>query len=261
MTCVVVTRNGNGGAWLFGSAEEARLHPVVQSWDVMAESATALLFAYGRAECRRLASMGPKGPVGAVIAGAMGDWSVRDCHETRAEAIRAATQVWEYLVRMSKRPPRDPAEIVSVIREDRRAVEGRVIVMRSGTARSEEYVVSKGSKSEREKAPAKSEDSGEEKETKAVVDKSGDRRPRISDESVITVVSEKNPKREGSKSFHRFAAYRDGMTVKEAKEAGVLAGDVAYDLGHGYIKLTGGEPAAAEENSDSDGEADSQQAA
>lgn len=77
-------------------------------------------------------------------------------------------------------------------------------------------------------------------------------RKRIDENSTITVLTEegKNPKRVDSKAYGRFALYSDGMTVKEAKAAGVQATDIAYDLAHNYISLT--EPEVSEEEGEAE---------
>lgn len=71
------------------------------------------------------------------------------------------------------------------------------------------------------------------------------REPKYSETSVIKLLSDKdgkqygpehNPKKPGSNSAVRFAKYVDGMTVKEAKEAG-LYGDLTYDVKHNYIEI------------------------
>ncbi len=46
-----------------------------------------------------------------------------------------------------------------------------------------------------------------------------------------------NPKREGSKSHGRFAAYKDGMKVSKAIEAGVTKADLDYDVTKGFIEI------------------------
>lgn len=59
------------------------------------------------------------------------------------------------------------------------------------------------------------------------------------DNAVIRLKTEggKNPKRPGSKSFERFAVYKDGITVAEAVKAGVLYADLSWDVGHGFIAV------------------------
>jgi hypothetical protein len=60
------------------------------------------------------------------------------------------------------------------------------------------------------------------------------------DTAVITITTpdKKNPKRQGSASYDRFAAYKDGMTVKDAVAAGVLYADLSWDVGHGFISVS-----------------------
>lgn len=56
----------------------------------------------------------------------------------------------------------------------------------------------------------------------------------------ITVLSKKNPKREGSESYDRFENYvtgKKGMTVKQALEAGVTSGDLKWDRDHKFIQI------------------------
>lgn len=75
------------------------------------------------------------------------------------------------------------------------------------------------------------------------------RASKIADNSTITIATEekKNPKRAGSKGAARFDLYKDGMTVAQAKEAGVTAADLAYDSGKGFITIA---PGAAAPESD-----------
>jgi hypothetical protein len=65
-------------------------------------------------------------------------------------------------------------------------------------------------------------------------------RRRIDENCIITLVAEGNPKRPGSNSNTRFELYRSGMTVKEAKAAGLRATDIMNDSNedHGFITLT-----------------------
>ena len=65
-------------------------------------------------------------------------------------------------------------------------------------------------------------------------------RKRINENDIITMVAEDNPKREGSAAHRRFGYYRDGMTVREAKAAGLLAVDIAHDVGKDFISLRPG---------------------
>lgn len=49
--------------------------------------------------------------------------------------------------------------------------------------------------------------------------------------------AENNPKRKGSKSFDKFAKYKDGMTVEDAVKAGITGADLSWDSRHGFIKV------------------------
>jgi hypothetical protein len=65
-------------------------------------------------------------------------------------------------------------------------------------------------------------------------------RKRIDENCIITVVAEGNPKKPGSNSNTRFELYRSGMTVREAKAAGLRATDIMNDSNedNGFITLT-----------------------
>jgi hypothetical protein len=60
----------------------------------------------------------------------------------------------------------------------------------------------------------------------------------VGDDSVISILVEKNPKKEGTKAHTRFALYREGMAVREYIEAGGTRGDVNWDLKRNYIAVT-----------------------
>lgn len=61
--------------------------------------------------------------------------------------------------------------------------------------------------------------------------------------AVITVLVSGNPKRQGSKSYERFAMHQDGVTVEQALAAGVTTPDLVYDAAHGFISIAGYTPA------------------
>lgn len=64
----------------------------------------------------------------------------------------------------------------------------------------------------------------------------------VSDNAVVKLLVTANPKREGSKAFDRFAAYKDEQTVAEALDAGVTTPDLVYDAKHGFISIEGYDP-------------------
>lgn len=61
--------------------------------------------------------------------------------------------------------------------------------------------------------------------------------PKFPSDGVISLRVESNPKRKGSKSFDRFAHYKNGMTVEAAVKAGVLYADLKWDSEHGFIAI------------------------
>jgi hypothetical protein len=60
---------------------------------------------------------------------------------------------------------------------------------------------------------------------------------RITDDMIVIVLADENPKQLGTKAFANFAIYQNGMTVGQVKATGVTANDVAFNLSHGYIAL------------------------
>jgi hypothetical protein len=59
-----------------------------------------------------------------------------------------------------------------------------------------------------------------------------------SDDMIITVVAESNPQRQGTKSHSMHEKYQNGMTVKQAMEAGVSKSHIIYGVHKGFIALT-----------------------
>ena len=72
------------------------------------------------------------------------------------------------------------------------------------------------------------------------------REPKFPDSKKITMLKDKegktfgkeyNPKKPGSASFDRFSRYVDGMTVKQALDAGILRGDLDHDSKKSFISV------------------------
>lgn len=219
MTCLAITRAGRGRVWRYDSARSARMCPIVQLADVVAESSSDLWANYASCAGELAELVGER--LGPDVVGAAERLRSESTRGAREEVRRVAADVWDYLVRCASTPPTDPAEVVSVIVGDRAAVEG--VVLRSRGSRHTEA----------------EQQSGES------IMAAGDRRDRISNDSVIRMKSndkgpygpKNNPKRAGSASAARFDKYKDGMTVGAAKEAGLTASDISYDSEHGYIEL------------------------
>jgi hypothetical protein len=53
----------------------------------------------------------------------------------------------------------------------------------------------------------------------------------------IRVLRPTNPKKPGTKAWHRFNLYKDGMTTNEALRAGLTREDLRYDIEHGFIEI------------------------
>lgn len=66
----------------------------------------------------------------------------------------------------------------------------------------------------------------------------GNGRPKkLADEGKITLLLDKNPQREGSMGAAMYDKYKNGMTVKEAMDAGVTRSHLNWSVDHGWIKV------------------------
>lgn len=257
-----VTRGGRGTPWRLSSLAEARLHPLMQLGDPILSSAEDVSRTWNPQEWNDLSLVLLKSPVREIAEAA---WTrARDGERGVKTALREASQeVWSWMLRIARDPPGDPGELIRLIREDRAAIEGVVLLSRrsgqprtdlsdqspTGVATGEVRVMS-------EAAAEKAADQPKEKRgRKPAAEKTpmlkGD---RVRDESIIRMKKNaegvpygaaNNPKRPGSNAATRFAYYRDGMTVAEAKAAGVTASDVRYDTEHNFITLESAPVAAA----------------
>lgn len=224
MVCIVVARNGEGDAWVFGSLPEARVHPLPQMDDVYATSPEELAAQYGRSHVDSLLRFA-EGRDRSRLVSEFETWRTRPAVSALPSDV--AELLWNKVLGKAKKPPESSAEVIRIIAEDRVFREGKVLRSLFGPETR-----SVNQKAER---------------TREMTDKT--RASRIPGNSVITIATEekKNPKRPGSNSETMFNIYKDGMTVDEAKKAGVSAAALAYDVEKGFITLEAGkEPAAAE---------------
>lgn len=60
---------------------------------------------------------------------------------------------------------------------------------------------------------------------------------RFTDDMTITLLVDKNPKREGSTGYAHFALYFTGQTVGQALAAGVTRADLLWDTNHSFISV------------------------
>lgn len=219
MVCIVIARNGTGDVWSFRDRTEARLSPIAQAHDVFASDAHELLRQYGRDEADSLLRFA-QGRDRSRLVDAVETW--RDGRPGSELPPELRELVWKCVCRAAAVPPKDDSQVVRIIVEDRRALEGR-----SHRSRSEQ---------ETSGAPAPVVSRRGRSMTENTTEAAG--RSRVKDDAVIKILADKNPKREGTTSHDRFALYRDGMTVKEAKDAGVKAADISYDSAKGFISVT-----------------------
>jgi len=217
VVCIVITQNGNGSVYTFPDKKAARLHPITQAYDVFASDSSELTAQFGRGETDTLIRFA-EGRDRSRLVDAVEIWKSEPRDQPLPFEFRDL--IWKTMTRVAQTPPSQPEELVRLIMEDRKAMEGK-----SFHSRSE-------SPEPRAVMPTRSVRMTEEKTKKA----------RIKDEAVIKILADKNPKR--GKSAERFALYKDGMTVKEAKEAGVTAADITYDTNKEFISVT--EPEASE---------------
>jgi hypothetical protein len=210
-----------GDVYKFPDKKAARLHPVAQLYDVYAADSMELAAQYGRDEAEVLLRFA-EGRDRSRLVDAFETW--KSDPASRMLPFEARDLAWRLLLGRAQEPPADSTEIVRVIEEDRRAVENG-IRSRPESANPGEF--SPFRSKERQMSEA-------EKKARAA---------RVSDDAVIKVLVDANPKRAGSKAFTRFEAYKNGMTVKQARDAGLTAADISYDSKHNHISVTA--PAAA----------------
>lgn len=81
-----------------------------------------------------------------------------------------------------------------------------------------------------------------QEETKVEAKSRGGRKQTHTDDMIVVLKVDKNPKKEGNTNHKRFAAMMKAMksgrcTVAEAIVAGATRGDLAYDEAHKYIEI------------------------
>jgi len=227
MTAIVVARAGRGAVYSFKTVLLADNHPITQFGDPIITDADSLRQCLTMPEC-------------AAVAMKVGDADlsreIRDCPKEYKTAVdRLMTNLWSRLERFASEPPADPAEVMKRITGDRVATRSSGIHIRPRGA----YEMSESDNTEANKGH-EAEVSTEKKHRPIPKD------PKYADTSVISLQADKdgkqysadhNPKKPGSASHDRFTKYVDGMTVKEAKDAGLLNGDFDNDVKKGYISI------------------------
>lgn len=221
MNCVVITRNGKGEVWGFDSLRAARLHPIPQSWDVFATTPDELIRQFSRSEIETYFVKHFEGRDRTRLIHAIEEWKAGRPSAVLPQDVREL--LWDKVNEFCSEPPAAPEEVLRIIVEDRKAVEGATMVSRP----------------DGDSIPRVPKSQGE--------DDMGDKREvfRMADEGVITIGTDKegkkysaenNPKK-GDKTSANFAKYKDGMTVKDALASGLTRSNVRRDRRAGLIGI------------------------
>lgn len=216
MVCLVITRNGTGDVWSFKDLVSARLSPISQQYDVFACNADELIRQYSRDQINNLLRF-VEGREKSKVIDAIEGWRVGVQRTELSAEIRLI--IWNKVLSAANKPPSASEDLIRIITQDRVALEGKVLY-----SRSEAHEV----------APVKTP-------SKPTGDNDMAERKRLNDAATITLLAETNPKRAGSASHAYFENYKTGMTIAEAKAAGITPAALRYDTEHGYISIT--EPA------------------
>lgn len=234
MTYIAITCGGNGDLWMFETRTSAFLHPLVQYGDAMLGGPGDVLDSYNRLEWAAIADR-----AGVRIGASDTALLLRGTH-VEAEAIRRRTAflVWDGLVARAVPHPTESDRICEIVSRDRRR--GVHPVSKKMQATPESVTDAPTTENAEAATPVA------KKEKVAA----GPRAPKGTElNSVIRFRQDKNgvaygpdnnPKRPGTAGHQRFALYVDGMTVSEALAAGIWGADVAWDIEHGFISVTGG---------------------
>ena len=218
MVCIVVTCGGWGDAWSHETRTEAWLHPLTQYGDAIMESSRDVLDEYNAREWPALAEY---------VDMELSSHDIRALQsgvdrDARAVRERTVDDVWARLQSSAEPVLTDPETICEQVSRDKR---------RTTMAKKEPTVKVVAEK----KAPSEKTASGPRGTPHDAVI-----RMQVCEKTGKTYGPDHNPKKAGSKGAERFALYTDGMTVKEAIDAGVWAADITWDIGKGFIALEGG---------------------
>lgn len=222
MPCIAVTRGGLGDVWLFDTLIQADEHALIQYGDAIVDSEQRIATVWSTLELVRFAKR-------------FGDDKLAAELDGKKKVSEVTGRLWNLLVSVAKRPPSDPAEVLRLVSDDRKQTRTSGVIQRSHPSEGIGTMA---------KEP-------EEKTEKKKV--GGARQPKFAGTSVISFGRDAkadkdygpqpdgsfhNAKKLGSGAATRFAKMKAGMTVDEALAAGVTRGDINWDVGQGFIKLT-----------------------
>lgn len=223
MSCIVITRGGSGDIWMFASRVAADEHAIPQFGDAYLENPSHVLETFQPQELPGMAYR-------------LGDERLRSDLEfatsggKRKVTPDLAKRLWDVLVENSSSPPGDAEEVLRIVANDRRATRT------SGLIHRKDPEVSKTETKTKDKA-----------EKAAKPKAAGVGRANFASTSKITFGKDKdgksyspdnNPKRAGSGAHERFKLYKSGMTIAQAREVGITAGDINWDAKQGFIIIT-----------------------
>lgn len=135
-------------------------------------------------------------------------------------------RLWELMCKKASYPPRKPEEVLRVVAADRQATRGSTVPHRKEYTMVDKTTTTTAT---------------EDKPVRPIGRANFAPTSKISfgkDKDGEPYGKDNNPKRAGSGAHTRFALYKDGQTIAEAKEAGVTAGDINWDAKQGFIKIT-----------------------
>lgn len=216
MSCIVITRGGAGDMWLFGGRVQADEHAIPQFGDAFLCSPSDIARTFQTRELPGMAyRLGDER-----LRGDLDHAASRGRGQVTPEMLR---RLWELMETTSSAPPTDADEILRIVAEDRRATRVSGVTHREDATMAKEATTAAATKTRpigRSNYASTSKISfGKDKDGKAYG-------------------GENNPKRAGSGAHTRFALYKDGMTIAEAKEVGITAGDINWDAKQGFIKIS-----------------------
>jgi hypothetical protein len=240
---VVVTRQGYGDLWSFKTYAQADEHPLYQFGDPILHSGQSVARNYNRLEMPGLLTrLGKPAQARAMEA----EFANLDAVAQGKRLVDYGELAWRLIQEQAVEPPIDPATICKQVSIDRRKTKQKDFIMAKAKLKAEDQLNEDGTAAEApegEAAPAAKKPRAKKEKAEG----SGAGRTRIGENAVISLNSDKegnkysaenNPKRPGSSSHGRFALYVDGMTVKEAIEAGLRRDDITWDVNKGYLTLS-----------------------
>lgn len=196
----------------------------MQYGDALLTSPETVVSQYNRLEWNELRSLA--GLPAALLPTTPREW--RMFAELQAESLL------DELTKRAIRPPTDSQQICDIVSQDRK--KGTIMAKKKDTAPADATTTVEGSTTT-SNLPAQA------------------RGPKnVPADAIITMGKDKdgkdygpdnNPKKVGSKTHGRFAAYATGMTITEALATGLTTADLVYDAAHGFVSFSGGTPAAA----------------